>query len=57
MEISSYPWFRNKQQVGNAEGCGEDVPDGVEDECGDGLVYRIVCILTKQYIEKLKKVV
>lgn len=41
--------------MGDAEGCGEDVPDGVEDECGDGLVYRIVCILAKQYIEKTEE--
>lgn len=52
MEIPSYPRFRNKQQVGNAEGCGEDVSDSVENECDEGLAYRIVCFLAKQYIEK-----
>ena len=41
--------------MGDAEGCGEDVSNGVEDECGEGLVYRIICFLAKQYIEKTEE--
>ena len=41
--------------MGNAEGCGEDVSDGAENECGESLAYRIVCFLAKQYIEKTKE--
>ena len=55
MEIPSYSRFRNKQQVGDAEGCGKDVQDGVENEYSEGMVYWIVCILAKQYIEKTKE--
>lgn len=41
--------------MGDAESCGEDVPDGVENEYSEGMVYRFVCFLAKQYIEKTKE--
>ena len=41
--------------MGDAEGCGKDVPDSVENEYSEGMVYWIVCFLAKQYIEKTKE--
>ena len=41
--------------MGDAEGCGEDVSDCVEDECGGSLVHRRVCVFTKKHFEKNEK--
>ena len=41
--------------MGDAEGCGEDVSDGFENECGESLAYWIVYFFAKQYIEKTKE--
>lgn len=41
--------------MGDAEGCGEDVSDGVEDECDEGLGYWTLYFSAQQYIKETEE--